>query len=72
MPLDPLSLTCADSRFKVRRGFISQTNDVYPTGILIQSNNVTVINGTIEGFWNGVLASSSQRLIRLLISREWI
>lgn len=31
--------------------------DYFPTGILIQSNNVTVINGTIEGFWNGVIAS---------------
>jgi hypothetical protein len=27
-------------------------------GILIQSSNVTVINGTIEGFWNGVIATS--------------
>jgi hypothetical protein len=35
------------------------TNDVFPTGVMIHSNNVTVINGTIEGFWNGVIASSS-------------
>jgi hypothetical protein len=35
------------------------TNDVFPTGIMIHSNNVAVINGTIEGFWNGVIASSS-------------
>jgi hypothetical protein len=31
--------------------------DYFPTGIMIQSNNVTVINGTIQGFWNGVIAS---------------
>jgi hypothetical protein len=33
--------------------------DFFPTAILIQSSNVTVINGTFEGFWNGVLAGSS-------------
>jgi hypothetical protein len=29
---------------------------VYPTGILIQSSNVTVLNGEISGFWNGISA----------------
>jgi hypothetical protein len=32
---------------------------VDPTGILIQSSNVTVQNGTISGFWNGIVASGS-------------
>jgi hypothetical protein len=31
---------------------------VDPTGILIQSSNVTVQNGTIFGFWNGVVANA--------------
>jgi hypothetical protein len=32
---------------------------VDPTGILIQSSNVTVLNGTIHGFWNGVTANAT-------------
>jgi hypothetical protein len=34
-------------------------SDYFPTGILIQSSNVTVINGTILGFWNGVVAPAT-------------
>lgn len=30
-----------------------------PTGILIQSCNVTVENGEVRGFWNGITASGS-------------
>ena len=31
---------------------------VYPTGILIQSSNVTVQNGKINEFWNGIVANA--------------
>ena len=32
---------------------------VFPTGILIQSSNVTVLNGKVSGFWNGIVATGS-------------
>jgi hypothetical protein len=53
------------------RGFILSGSDryefqplhpsttIYPTGILIQSSNVTVENGQVSGFWNGLTASGS-------------
>jgi hypothetical protein len=42
-----------------RYEFPTGGSTVYPTGILIQSSNVTVENGKVSGFWNGILASGS-------------
>src|ERR1700685_3444588 len=42
------------TRFLFQPGYVT----VDPTGINILSSNVTVRNGTISGFWNGVSAGS--------------
>jgi hypothetical protein len=43
-----------------------------PTGILIQSSNVTVMNGEVYGFWNGLMASGSSTAYLTGINLEGI